>query len=71
MDEDWRTAITLEMVPPVRHQEHLYNVNVMEISTQRTSQVAFIYWVTIWWIYGQYLSQQENTFHNSAVTRHV
>ena len=53
MDEDWRTAITLEMVPPVRHQEHLYNVNVMEMFTQRTSQVAFIYWVTIWWIYGQ------------------
>ena len=33
--------------------------------------MAFIYWVTIWWIYGQYFSQQENTFHNnSSVTLH-
>ena len=71
---DWRIAITLEMVPPppVRHRGHLYNGNAMEMSTHKEPpQVAFIYWVTIWWIYGQELSQQENTLHNnSSVTWH-
>ena len=35
MDVDWRIAITLEMVAPARHQEHLYNVNVMEMSSHK------------------------------------
>ena len=46
------------MVPPVRHQEHLYNVNVMEMSSHKEPLKWLLF---IGWQFGGFM---DNTSHN-------